>query len=413
MFEVTGPLAKTVSALALRESCEAFVTSIEASSSGTLELVSGQRSSAYVGGNRPLGLAIAKWTARLYGTCASGRPAFSPQLSAVLHACLTPNPALRPSMAEVLRMPFFAEAQALTSADTAFLAERLEAAREERVLRALSPTLSRTLVLDKDLEAPPCLDETSSLSLDAQRPLRVAPHAALHALFGAQGDCFRQRAMWITQLCLARQRLSLPPACVLYAIDFVDRVAAAVLPEALKITTCAALHVAQIVCCDFSNVARLRGLMKALDAPPEQSLADTREACCRLLASLHYTVHGGGAEPPQQWSSWAALRAPRGGEPTVQQVSMALVVLCLWPLHGPEAGVDRAQAMGACIEAIAGTDVSQQVGHVRDLLAALSNAEDFRSGLEALLRPAPEPPSSSPCSSITALSGAEVSMKEE
>ena len=381
MHDPQLPLADTVQALRQRESNAVFSNSVAAASAATLELLHGNRSNPYAGGNRPLGLTSAKWTARLYGTCASGRPAFSPQLSAVLQACLQPDPALRPSMQEVLRMPFFAEASALNATDSAFVAQRMELAREERELRTLSPVLARSYAISAELMPPPTLGGPVRLLQAVPPPRPVATQAALQALFGSTQDCFHSRALWIAQLCQARQRLALPSACVLYAIDFVDRVAADVQPQELSRVTCAAVNLAQIVCCDFGKVARLRRLMRALDAPPELTLAEVREACCRLLASLQYTVHGGDAEPPQKWSSWAALRALLGTDPVHRHVSSALVVLCLWPLHGTEVGVDRPQAMASSLCAKAAES------HLGELLAALGNAEDFRASLEVLLHP--------------------------
>lgn len=459
MYDPALRYKDTVHALQLREQgCAAFQSSVTNAFAGTLDLLHGTKSMSsnpYAGGNRPLGLASAKWTARLYGTCASGRPAFSPQLSAVLQACLQPNPAHRPTMADVLRMPFFAEAATLSASDTAFLAQRLVMAREERQLRALSPTLSRSYVVGtgRDLAAPPtlrgavplCLAVGAAAKAESSRA-RVAPQAALHALYGGEAESFRTRATWIAQLCRARHRLHLPPACVLYAVDFMDRVAHDIAPSALLPTTCAALFVAQIVCCDYGKLARMRTLMDSLGAPPDLHLSDVRELCCRMLASLDYTVHGGNAEAPQLWSSWSALRILRGAEPSPRQVSMALIVLCLWPLHGADAGIDRAQAMTACLEldcastageasraseASKASEASRTthgawragVEHLKELVAALDNAEQFRGTLEALLLPAaatdaaPTASTSAsladtPCSSISVHSSVAARMEE-
>ena len=357
--------------------------------------------SSYAGGNRPMGQALSVWTARMYGSCNSGRPAFSPQLSTVLQACLQPNPARRPSMAEVLAMPFFVGSdRALSSSDQAFVAQRAAQAEEEFSRRPRSPTTLRESPIGPQGHLLPCptlsghVPSHFSLPSAAPLPLAVqpcAPAAAVRALFGGESEAMARRGQWIADLCCLRASLELPASCIFYAVDFVDRVAGDLVPSQLRQATVAALFCAQAVRVDYHYTVSMAALMKAVGVPPS-ALEETRECCCRLLASLQFSIHGGGDEDPAVWSVHKALLAA-APNPTPRQVSAVMVGLCLWPLHGADEGLDRLGVVAGCLGHFSGQD-SASTGSapcrlMMCMLEAATNAESFRAVLEGMVDGSP------------------------
>lgn len=368
--------------------------------------------SSYAGGNRPMGHALSLWTARVYGSCASGRPAFSPQLSNVLQACLQPNPDLRPTMAEVLGMPFFVGSdRPLSASDQAFVSQRVALAEDEFRRRPRSPATLRESPIGPNGHLLPCPTlsgyVSQHLSLPSAGPAPAfsscAPSSAAWDLFGGQSQAVGQRGNWIADLCCLRAKLKLPPSCIFYAVDFVDRVAGDLQPSQLPTVTVAALFCAQAVRVDFRQTVSLSALMSALGVPAS-TMEETRESCCRLLASLRFSIHGGGDEDPAKWSTHKALLAA-APTPTPFQVSSTLVGLCLWPLHGIEQGLDRAGVVAGCLRHFSGQSMegaSPTCRLMMHMLQAASNAGEFRVVLESTLDGgAPlESDSSSDCSSI-------------
>lgn len=308
------------------------------------------QSGCYAGGNRPMGHALALWTARLYGSCSSGRPAFSPQLSAVLQACLQPNPARRPTMAQVLAMPFFSEYNHdLGTAECQFMQERADLVRQEQRLRPQSPVSVRdsAIGLRGDLLPSITLRGTLEASLLGEiAPVCFASSAALIALLGGSACALGNRCSLVLRLCEARTALDLHLSTVFYALDFLDRVAAELHPSQLPRATAAALYLAQCVTTQASEHARLAEICCALGMPAKESL-EVREYCCRMLSSLRFSVHGGGQEDASKWSTWKALIAA-SPSPDSMQVSTVLVGLCVWPLFQEEESFGRRELVASC-----------------------------------------------------------------
>jgi hypothetical protein len=304
----------------------------------------------YLGGNRPMGHAMALWTARLYGSCSSGRPAFSPQLSAVLQACLQPNPARRPTMAEVLAMPFFSEYNHdLGFAECQFMQERADMVKQEQRLRPQSPVSVRDSAIGLRGDLLPSVTLRGTLEtplLGEVAPVCFASSAALMALLGGGACALGNRCSLVLRLCEARTALDLHLSTVFYALDFLDRVAAELQPSQLPRATAAALYLAQCVTTQANQHARLAEICCALGMPGTESL-EVREYCCRMLSSLRFSVHGGGEEDSRKWSTWKALISA-SPSPDALQVSTVLVGLCVWPLFQEDANFGRRELVASC-----------------------------------------------------------------
>jgi hypothetical protein len=238
-------------------------------------------------------------------------------------------------MQQILNMNFWKQHCELGHADYACMSALLDETK-----KSPPPTVQRefSIGIGKDFSQPVGLDvgiaiPHSIVSKHVRYPLQTFPDSVWQFSTRSMNLRMSHVETWLD----AALALDLPIQCILYTIDFVDRTTHLLKDDTLlEVVGACALFLSQSVCSDFDDYCSLLRVLTMLGLKPLQNgaknLQSARETCCRLLASLNFTVHGGGEEDPALWSTWKAMEAECVKAPACAHAfANVLVGLVVWP----------------------------------------------------------------------------------